>query len=606
MKKYQILAAIFCSLTTLAHATEEPILDEIVVTAARIEQPLNQTLSSTSIITRQDIQESQAIDVPALLKGLAGIEFYQSGGIGKQSSLFMRGTNSNQVLILLDGVRINSATSGATAIDQIMLDHVERIEVVRGNVSSLYGSDAIGGVIQIFTRKNPGEMKFNAGAGAGANNSHWASAGFGGQSGDTNYNLQISRYRPDGISAINPGIVNAANPDNDGYDNSSVSANLRHAFNTDHALSFTTFNSEGRNQYDNAFGTATETNENTALLNKYSATSDNRLTENWQSKLQLSQGMDEYKGIKNGLQNSAIKTTHDQALWQNTVALSTWGRLLLGAENLNQNVVSSTAYTKTERKVNSAFAGFTGNYGSHQMQLNLRQDSYSDFGEANTRLLGYGYAIDNTLRFTASTSSAFKAPTFNDLFYPGFSNSNLNPERSTNSEAGIHYTTDSRSMDFVYFDNQINNLIVSSGGTMKNLNLARITGSELNYAEKFENANLKITLTRQNPRDSDTDQLLLRRAQFFANLSLTQQINAWKIGAEVQYSGEREDNHITAYPTQRVVLPAYHLVNVVAHYKIDKHLDASLRADNIQNQDYVLAHGYNTLGRTLFVGISYQ
>ena len=610
MKKYQLLAAFLCALPPFAYADTDASLDEIVVTATRIEQALKQTLSSTSVITRQDIQESQAVDVASVLKNLAGVEIYQSGGVGKQSSIFMRGTNSNQVLVLLDGVRINSATTGATAIDQIMLDQVERIEVVRGNISSLYGSDAIGGVIQIFTRKNKGEMAVNGSAGFGSNNTQRASAGFGGQSGNTNFNMQLSRYRTDGISAINPAIVNNVNPDSDGYHNTSLSANLRQAFSADHSLSATAFNSEGRNQYDNAFGFPADVNENSALISKFSLTSDNRLNEIWQSKLQLAQGMDEYKGYTNGIQGAAIKTSNDQTSWQNTLALSTWGKLLFGVEGLDQKVTSQTAYSKTERKVGSALAGYGGNYGHHQVQLNVRQDNYSDFGEANTGLLAYGYVVNEVLRTTVSVSSAFKAPTFNDLYSPwGDGNPNLRPERSNNGEAGLHYAKGERSIDVTYFDNRTHDLIVYDSAVtfaMQNLNQARINGVEFSYAEQIDNTRVKAALTRQNPRDSDTDQLLLRRATLFANLAVSQQIGAWRLGGEWQYSGEREDTHITAWPSQRVVLSAYNLVNATASYTFDKHMNISLRADNLFNQDYMLAYGYSTLGRTVFVGMNYQ
>jgi vitamin B12 transporter len=609
MKKYRFLAAMFCALSPLAYAAADANLDEIVVTATRIEQPLRQSLSSTSIISRQEIEESQAVDVPSVLKNLAGVEFYQSGGTGKQSSIFMRGTNSNQVLVLLDGIRISSATSGASAIDQIMLDQVERIEVVRGNVSSLYGSDAIGGVIQIFTRRGKGEMAFNASAGIGSHNTQRASAGIGGQSGSTNFNMQASRFRTDGISAINPAIVSNANPDNDGYDNTSLSVNVRHAFSADHKLSADVFNSEGHNHYDNAFGLPVDINENTAQLNKFSLTSDNRLNEIWQSKLQLAQGVDDYKGYANGVQSSAIKTGNVQALWQNTLALSSRGKLLLGLESLNQKVTSQTAYTNTERKVSSVLAGYTGNYGSHQVQMNARQDSYSDFGATNTGLLAYGYAVDDALRLTASVSSAFKAPTFNDLYGPAGwgSNPNLRPERSNNNEIGLNYAVANRSVDLIYFDNRTYDLIVAdSAWTMQNINQARINGVELSYAEQFNDTNVKASLTRQNPRDDETDQLLLRRAKLYASLSVSRQLGAWRVGGEWQYSDVREDNHITAWPGQRVVLPAYNLVNAIASYAFDKRLNLSLRADNLFNQDYVLAHGYNTLGRNLFVSMNYQ
>lgn len=167
MKQKQLLTALLCAVTPFAHAETTANMDEVVVTATRVAQPLKQALAHTTVITQQDIQAAQAVDVPALLKTLAGVEIYQSGGIGQQSSLFMRGSNSSHTLVLVDGVRINSATTGATAIDQLMLDQIERIEVVRGNVSSVYGSEAIGGVIQIFTKHGKGTPAFNVSAGGG-------------------------------------------------------------------------------------------------------------------------------------------------------------------------------------------------------------------------------------------------------------------------------------------------------------------------------------------------------------------------------------------------------------------------------------------------------
>jgi len=616
MKQSCLIAAFFCALSPLAQAATDTTLDEIVVTATRIEQPLDHSLSSTSLITRKDIEESQAVDVPSLLKNLAGVEFYQSGGIGKQGSLFMRGTNSSHVLVLLDGVRISSATSGATAIDQIMLDQVERIEVVRGNDSSLYGSDAIGGVIQIFTRRGKGEMAFNGSAGVGSNNTQRASAGFGGQTGSTDFNLQLSRFRTDGISAINPAIVSNVNPDNDGYDNTSLSFNVHHELSVDHSLSASAFNSEGHNQYDNAFGLATDINESKAQISKFSLTSDNRLNEIWQSKLQGAQGVDEYKGYTNGVQSFTYKTTNEQVSWLNTLALSNWGKMLLGVEGLDQKITSQTAYTTTERKVSSAMAGYTGDHGNHQVQMNVRQDHYSDFGVADTGLFGYGYRFSDAWRVAASTSTAFKAPTMNDLFYPiedygfGYSyqgNPNLQPERSRNNELGMHYANDRQRFDLVYFDNHIRDLIVSNNlpaGTMVNLDEARIDGVEASYNGQFGNTDVKLAVTQQNPRDANTGQVLLRRAKFFSNTAITQQIGAWRVGAEWQYSGEREDIDINTFT--RTTLGSYSLVNLTAHYKLDKHLGMSLRADNLFNQDYMLAHGYNTLGRTFFISMNYK
>src|SRR5512135_2211898 len=202
--KSKLLAAILCAATPIVHAATDDSLDEIVVTATRLAQPLSQSLSSTTVITEQDIRTSQAPDVPTILRNVAGVEIDQGGGTGKTSGVFLRGTDSTHVLVLIDGVRVNSATTGTTAVDQVMLDQVERIEVVRGNVSSLYGSEAIGGVIQIFTRRGKGSPSFNGNIGAGSKNTQRASAGFGGEAASTTFNVQVSKYRTDGVSALNP------------------------------------------------------------------------------------------------------------------------------------------------------------------------------------------------------------------------------------------------------------------------------------------------------------------------------------------------------------------------------------------------------------------
>lgn len=583
-------------------------MELVIVTPTRMPQSLDRTIADTTVLDEQHIRDSGAVDVPSLLKNLAGVEFYQTGGTGKQSSLLLRGTNSGHALVLLDGVRINSATTGATAIDQLMLDQVERIEVVRGNVSSLYGSEAIGGVIQIFTRRGRGEPAFNVSGVVESHNTQRLSAGFGGETGGTAFNVQVSGYKTDGVSAIKPEIVPAVNPDNDGYDNSSLSVNLRHAFNPDNSLTASVFQSRGDVQYDDAFAlAATDLNASNSTLSKFSVISDNRFSDSWQSKLQLAEGMDDSKTYLNGMQSSAIKTSNRQVGWQNILEAGNFGSVLLGLENLDQKVMSDTVYTQTTRKVNSLFAGYTGNHNAHQAQVNLRQDRYSDFGTANTGLLGYGYAITDAWRATASISTAFKAPTFNDLYGPSWwgSNPNLRPERSRNYEVGLHYAVDEQRVDAVYFDNRIRDLIAADNTwTLQNLSAARSNGIELSYAGRFGVTGVKAVLTAQNPRDDNTGQALLRRARLYSNLGVLQQLGAWKAGGEWQYSGTREDYDINTFTP--ITLHGYNVVNLTANYALDKHMKLSARVDNLFNKDYMLAHGYNTLGRTLFVGLSYQ
>jgi vitamin B12 transporter len=611
MKQKHFIAALLFVATPLAQAATDS-LDEVVVTATRTEQALTQTLSHTTVITRKDIETSQAADVPSLLKNLAGVEVYQSGGIGKQSSLFLRGTNSNHTLVLIDGVRVSSATSGATAIDQLMLDQVNRIEVVRGNVSSLYGSDAIGGVIQIFTRRGKGEPSFNGSIGAGSHNTQRASAGFGGEAASTAFNLQVSKYKTDGVSAINPALATNVNPDKDGYDNTSASVNVGYDFNADHHLSASLFETTGDVQSDNSgfFANAADVHTSRAKLSKQSLESVNRFTDFWESHLTLAQGLDDLKSYTNGTSSSSFKTQSDQLAWQNKFRMGESNSLLFGLEGLNQRVSGSTAFSRTERTSGSVFVGYTGNYGAQQVQLNLRSDKYSDFGKANTWLLGYGFDFTEALRMTASLATAYKAPTFNDMYYPlsfGYQgNPNLQPEHSRNNELGVHYVEQGQRVDLVYFDNHIRDLIVINNTytTMINLNEARSDGVELAYNGQFGDTGLRLAATRQNPRDVQTGQTLLRRAKDFSSVGVTRQLAALKVGGEWQHSGERADSDINTF--SRTTLAAYDVVNLTANYALDKHFDLSARVDNLFNKDYMLAHGYNTLGRTLFVGLSYR
>ena len=613
MKKYHLLAAFFCALSPLAHAATDTSLDEIVVTATRIEQPLKHTLSTTTVITQEDIKNSQAADVITILRSVAGVEISQTGGYGKSSSLFLRGSNSTQTLVLLDGVRINSATTGTTSIEHLMLDQIERIEIVRGNVSSLYGSEAIGGVIQIFTKRGRGEPVFNVSAGAGNHGTQRAAAGFGGSIENTNFNLQVSRFNTEGVSAINPAIVPAANPDSDGYDNTSVSANVRHSLNADHSLSASAFNSLGRNQYDSAYGPSTDINTNKVRVSKFSLASDDRLSESWQSKLQLAQGTDNYQDFKNGaptafsgVPSSKFQTDNTQVIWQNMIRLDEGNQLLVGAEHLDQQVSSDIrpGYMQDQRKVNSLFAGYTGNYGAHKLQTNIRQDNNSQYGTANTGLLGYGYSFNDTWRATTSYSTAFRAPTFNELYYPGYGNAALKPEQSRNKEAGLHYTANEHKLSVIYFDNRTSDLI--AGFPLKNINEARIDGFEFSYAGQFGDTGVKLAATSQNPRDLTNNKALDRRANMHSSVAATQKLGALQIGAEWRYSDTRTDTDRFSFPSVPRTLEAYHVFNLTAAYSLSKQLKLSLRADNLTDQNDSNAYGYNPLGRTFFVSMSYQ
>lgn len=584
-------------------------LDEIVVTASRMPQALDKTLADTSVINEQDIKKSGATDVSTLLRSLPGVEVAQNGGLGSTSSVYMRGTNDKQVLVLLDGVRINSATTGSTAIEHIVLDNIERIEVVRGNVSSLYGSEAIGGVIQLFTKQGQGAPAFNAGAGMGSHGTQRVSVGFSGEVNDTSFSLNAGRVKTDGVSAINPQLVPKANPNNNGYDNSTLNAQIKHAINADHLLSASAFSTRGNISYDSTAGVPTNLNNIVENIDKISLASDDQIGEKWNSQLRMAQGVDDSRIYLNGVQTTRYQTRSNQLAWQNNFRFSEGQQLNLAAEHLAQAVTSTQNFTQTARNVNSLSGGYVGEYGPQQVQLNLRQDRFSDFGRSNTGLLGYGFSFADSWRATASISNAFRAPTLNDLFYPftnfggGFTysgNPNLRPERSQNKEVGIHYAANGQHFDAVYFDNRISDLIAMNAAfnSVINVGQARIDGQELSYAGDFGVNHLKASATFQNPRNATTGQLLMRRAREFASAAVSRDIGALNLGGEVRYSGARQDGVNK--------LLGYELLNLTARHQIDKNLSLSARVDNLFNRNYSEAYSYNTLGRTLFVGLTYQ
>jgi vitamin B12 transporter len=576
----------------------------VVVTATRLPQQLSKTIADTTVLTEQEIRNSGAADVPTLLRSLAGVEVAQSGGMGTTSSVYMRGTNSTQVLVLIDGVRVDSATTGATALEQIMLDSIERVEVVRGNVSSLYGSSAIGGVIQIFTKQGKGEPAFQASAGVGSHDTQKLAAGFSGSVADTSFNVNVGRVKTDSVSAINPVLAPKANPNNNGYDNNTLNASIKHAINANHALTAAVLSSRGNASIDSSSGSPTDLNNSVETIDKFSLMSDDQLSAMWHSQLRLAQGGDDVHSYLNGAQSSFYTTRSNQFAWQNNLKLAEGQQLSLSVENLGQAVASSKVYAQTVRNVNSLLAGYSGEYGIQQVQLNARQDNYSDFGMANTGLLGYGVEFADGWRATASVSTAFKAPTFNDMYWPlayGYQgNSNLKPERSQNQEIGLHYAAAGQRVDFVYFDNIINNLIGGNANysTVININQAEIIGQEISYAGDFGSSHLKVSGTFQDPHDTTTGAVLARRAREFSSLAASHDFEAWNLGAEVRYSGERQDGTHT--------LASYSLLNLTSRYKIDKHLSLSARVDNVFNRDYQEVYSYNTLGATLFVGMNYQ
>lgn len=580
-------------------------LDEVVVTASRIGQPLARAIHHTTVLTAEDIRASQAPDLPTLLRQQAGIEVTQTGGMGTQSSLFLRGANSNQTLVLLDGMRIDSATTGATAVDQIMLTDIERIEIVRGNVSALYGSSAIGGVIQIFMRKGAGEPGGAVRAGLGSYGTRTLSAHYGGAFQDTRLHVGVARSVSDGFSAARreyiPASFNPADVDRDGYRNTTLTLNLAHDLRPGHTLSVGGRASRGKVEYDGSW-----TNRSDQDLDALQLVSDNRLGPAWTSRLLLGASRDALDSFLDSTPRSRVHSHNRQLDWLHTLGLAPGQDLTLSLGALRQRVSSDQPYTRNRREIKHAALGYLAELGRHGLQLNVRHDDYSDFGGQTTWAAGYALALNPRWRVSVNAGSAFRAPTFNDLYNPAWGgNPDLRPEKARSREAGVQYQHAGLSARLVHFDTRTKDLIVYVWPTGNvNLRRARSDGWEASLAGRLYDFNLRASLTVQAPRDAETGQALLRRAERLGSLGLGRRFGAWDLHAEVKGSGERQDIHVTNF--NRTRLAGYTLVNLSGRYQIRPDMSLMARIDNLFDRDYSLVHGYNTLGRSAFVQFDWQ
>ena len=611
--KLILLGTVAVGLARAAYAEAPSVLETMVVTANRTEERLAQTLQHTTLITPEQIRNSGAADLPTLLRQEAALEIAQSGGVGKQSSTFMRGANSNHTLVLIDGIRANSATVGATALDQIMLDQVDRIEVVRGNVSSLYGSEAIGGVIQIFTKRGKGEPSLSIAAGYGTENTGRVSAGYGGVAGNTRFNANLSAFHTDGFSAINRDFIplaffsKAGDEDDDGYRNLSFSANLSHELAPGQNLGFTALHSDGKVEFD-----GDGVNSSKTKLTTWSLYSSNQIAETWRSKVTLAQGIDDLKSFQDGASKTRFKTTNNQFGWQNDIKIAEGHSLAAGLEYLNQVVVSTTQFSTTDRSVASGYLTYFGELGPHTVQVNGRYDRYSDFGGNFSGLLGYGYRITENWRVTAGVSNAFRAPTFNELYDPsfGFGNPNLKPEKARSTELGLQYQTASQRVKAVMFRTRTDDLIVGVFDPVTfnfpatNLDHSESKGLELSYTGELGPLELRASFTEQRSKNLDTSERLLRRANRFGSLGAQYRFGDWRTGAEVLASGNREDFEVRA-PFGKVALSGYSVVNLTASYQFRPNSGVAFRLENVFDTQYELVRGYNTQGRSFFVSLTH-
>ncbi len=579
-------------------------MPETVVTATRTESRVDETLADVTVITGEQIQEmAPGRSVAEVLQRFAGVQMASNGGRGNTQSVFIRGNDFNKTLLLIDGVRYGSATMGTPALENLPLELIDRIEVVQGPASALYGSDAIGGVIQVFTKRGKGIGKPFLAQGSvtvGEYGHKSGNAGFRGEQAGFDYNLNVSRVVEHGISATNQKAGFYYNPDRDGFAQTAVNASLGYAFNADWRLDTTWMQSEGRAHTDSGLG-------NNAYVDLRTQAGrvqlGGKVLSNWTSRFSIGQSKDKQINLGSGY-DSYFNTTQTEYKWDNEIATPV-GKVLAGLERLEQKVDTSNDYAVNKRSINAAFVGLNGAAGRHSWQANLRRDDNSQYGGFTTYGAGYGFEVLQGMRVYASHGKSMRAPSFNDLYYPSPSypsyngNPLLKPEQAKNNEIGVQWSSDSQRAKLLHYDNRVTDLIQSGVTQMENVaGTTRLKGWRAEYGFNLDGWTLSSAYDYLDPKTRD-GKPLSRRAKNQITVNLDKKLGGWTLGGGLLYVGERKDQG------GAVTQPSYTTLDLYAEYRINPEWSVQARVANVGNKHYETAYGFNQLGRAGYLTLKW-
>ncbi len=588
-------------LNTPALATDEA---EILVTASRVAETVDETLASVTVITREEIERRQAQSVQDLLRGVPGVSIANNGGAGKSTSIFLRGTESDHVLVMIDGVKVGSATLGTTAFQHIPVSQIERIEVVRGPRSSLYGSEALGGVIQIFTRKGSGTAKPFFSIGYGEYETRETVAGISGSSERGWFNLSASGTDTEGFDACRANLAAgcfANEPDKDGYENRSVALSTGYRFDNGVDVDAHLLRATGDTDFDGGFQ-----NEAESIQQVASASVRFSPAEEWLISLTLGRSQDESDNFLNGIPASRFDTERDTISWQNDIIIADEHLLIVGVDYQDDKVDSTTTYAETSRDNTGLFTQFQGTFAEHDLQAAVRRDDNEQFGKHTTGSIAWGYALSGKTRFTASYGTAFKAPSFNELYFPGFGNPNLGPEESSSIELGISGTAGFGKWSVNVFQTRVDDLIAYDASILapNNINEALIRGIEATVTSRIDGWNLSTSLSLLDPENrspgANRGNALPRRVRESLRLDADRQFNKLSLGTTLFAAGKRYDDLANTRE-----LDGYVTVDLRAEYQLAKSWRLQARLENAFDEEYETAAFYNQPGRGLFLTLRY-
>ncbi len=570
--------------------TNKEELESLLVTANRIQQNKADLLSSVKVISRSDIELSTANSVADLLNEINGLQISQNGGAGQNTSLFSRGTNSGHVLVVIDGQRISSATLGQIEFANLATEQIERIEVIKGPRAALWGSDAIGGVIQIFTRQlSPNEIAVDLGLGSDQLQQASFSAGIAHGNGNTT--LTASVKSSDGYD-----ILDLAEPDNDGYNRENISIVGQQNLNKQWQVNWLAKYNQGETEYDNAYGGADESSFETHQWQL----SANQTTGNWQQQFII--GQQENKNINFGKNvseedGSYFETKRLQGTWLGSYQLSHSLSSSFGIDLINEKVDAITDYENNDRDIQSAFTRLAFDNDLIILDAALRYDDIEDIDSEVTYNASVGFRFAQDSLISLNLGSGFKAPSFNDLYYPkdaySYGNPDLIAETSNSIELLVKTSVQQVDAELSIYHTEIDNLIEwqpdeNYAYYPDNLNQANIQGIELTLTAQLFDVDHQLQFNYLDAKDNKTDEQLIRRAKHTASYQVSHQWEKLNLLASVNYQGEREDSE---WPGT-ITLPSHTLVNISAQYQVANAWVIGLKVNNLFDRDYVTNNHY--------------
>ena len=599
-------ALLLLNIPLATHAEDIISVAPVIVTATRTAQTIDETLASVIVIDRSTIEQSQALDTADLLRRHAGLDVARNGGPGQTTSVFIRGAESNHTLIMIDGVKINSGTVGAAAVQNISPDLIERIEIVKGPRSTLYGSEAIGGVINIITRRTTHGTTFNASLGAGNQHTRKIKSGIHHTGTTLRGGIEVQRNTSHGFPALRGSAMNR------GYENNSVNTYLGAKL-SGMDIEASHWQTQGTSEYQDGFTLEALdqdfTNRASALTFKANPTAS------WVTLAKLSQIADHINQNQINPASSAhdfAHTTRNVFDWQNDIQVNNQQLLTAGITLSRENTRALSYGTgfDEDTAVNSLYLQDDLTLNAHQFLVAVRATDHETAGLYTTWNLGYGYQAAPDTRLIANAGTAFRSPDSYDRF--GFGgNPNLKSETSRTLELGMRHTIHANhTIAITAFHNRMKDLISYNDpdgffgpvpGANENIERATIRGMETRYHLTLTQWRFQIEGVLQSAKNRSTGAPLARRASRSLTASAVYDLGQHQIGLDLLASGPRKDSDFSGD-----INNGYSLINLTAQTRLGKHWTVRGKIENLLNKEYTLVSGYNTQRRLALVGIEYS